>query len=91
MTKIICTTRAVTQKARPKSKTIFLTENIIDNNVKEVKQIERDRNLYNFKYLGKNKSNQLRIEIDNFLSIPIEFGPKQEICEVVLDGNTKCD
>ena len=91
MTKIICTTRAIAQKAQPKTKTIFLTENIIDNDVKEVKQIERDKNLYNFKYLGKNEKKQLRIEIDNFLSIPIEFGPKQEICEVILNGNTKCD
>ena len=92
MTKILCKTESFTQKANAKQKTIILTKEVFHEDNIIVNQLKKDSNIYNFKYLGKNKNNQLKIEIENYWSIPIVFGPNQQLCEVTIkDGNTKCN
>ena len=90
MKKIICTIEEK-QVASSKSKTIFKTKEIINEENILVERLNRDKH-YNFKYLGKNENNQLLLEIENYWSIPFVFFKNQDICEVtVKDGNSKCN
>ena len=89
--KIIITTEDKQQIVPGKTKQILLSEQRIEEEHFDVHQAKLEKH-WNMKYLGKNKNNQLKIEVDNYWSIPFVFNKRHQIAEVIIhDRDTKCN
>ena len=84
--KIIITTEDKQQIVPGKTKQVLLSEQRIEEEHFDVQQAKLE------KHLGKNENNQLKIEVDNYWSIPFVFNKRHQIAEVIIhDRDTKCN